>query len=186
MIEITNDQIKRVNLILGGIKSGPQRAYYNTINRALGTVRSRSGKIIRETYHIKQTDIAGNKNMKMKRANMNNLEGEIEFAGTLIPLIKFNVPPTSKKRRAEARAAVLKNERAKPLRSAFITDLGKYGPGVFERYGRRRETSQQLYGPSPAHMMVHENVMTKVEDAAQSMINKRIEHEISRILNGYV
>ena len=67
MIEITEKQIERVNLLLGDIKGAPNRVFFNVINRALGTVRSRSGKEIRKTYNINQGDITANQNMKMKR-----------------------------------------------------------------------------------------------------------------------
>lgn len=93
MIEITNEQIERVNLLLGDIKGAPNRALFNVINRALGTVRSQSGKVIRETYNIKQSDITANQNMKMKRATAGDLVGSIEFAGTVIPLKRFKVSP---------------------------------------------------------------------------------------------
>ena len=42
MIEITNEQIERVNLLLGDLKGAPNRVLFNVINRALGTVRSQS------------------------------------------------------------------------------------------------------------------------------------------------
>lgn len=185
MIEITNEQIERVNSILGGIKNAPNKAFYNTINRALSTVRSKSGKMIRETYQIKQKDISSNQNMKMKRASTSNLEGQIEFAGTMIPLIKFKVSPTEPRKKSVS-VSVLKSEGGKRLQSAYVANLGRYGVGVFERMTSKRETSQQLFGPSTAHMMENTNVLQKVETAAQETINKRVEHEISRILNGYV
>lgn len=185
MIEITNEQIERVNLIVGGIKKAPNKAFYNTINRALSTVRSKSGKMIRETYRIKQKDITSNQNMKMKRASMSDLEGRVEFAGTVIPLIRFKVTPSEPKRKTVS-VSVLKEESGKRLQSAYVANLGKYGVGVFERLTSKRESSQQLYGPSTAHMMGNADVILKVEAAAQETINKRVEHEISRILNGYV
>ena len=180
MIEITNEQIERVNLLLGDIKGAPNRALFNVINRALGTVRSQSGKVIRETYNIKQSDITANQNMKMKRATAGDLVGSIEFAGTVIPLKRFKVSP-----QRTVSVSVLRAEGGKRLESAYVADLGKYGVGVFERLTRRRDSSQQLYGPSTAHMMGNENVLDKVEQAAQETIDKRVEQEITRILNGY-
>lgn len=185
MIEITNEQIERVNFILGRMKKAPNKVFCNTINRALETVRSKSGKMIRETYRIKQSDITSNQNMKMKRASVSDLEGQIEFAGTVIPLIKFKVSPAEPKRKTVS-VSVLKTEGGKRLQSAYVANLGRYGVGVFERLTSKRETSQQLYGPSTAHMMGNVEVLQKVEAAAQETINKRIEQEISRILNGYV
>ena len=35
MIEITNEQIERVNLLLGDIKGAPNRALFNVINRCI-------------------------------------------------------------------------------------------------------------------------------------------------------
>lgn len=185
MIEITNEQIDRVNLILGGIKNAPNKAFYNTINRALSTVRSKSGKMIRETYRIKQSDITSNQNMQVKRASVNDLEGQIDFAGSVIPLMKFKVNPTEPKRKTVS-VSVLRAEGAKRLESAYVANLGRYGVGVFERLTSKRETSQQLYGPSTAHMMGNDDVLLKVETAAQETVNKRVEQEITRILNGYV
>lgn len=184
MIEITNEQIERVNLILGGIKNAPNKVLFNVINRALTTVRSESGKRIRETYNIKQSDISGYQNMKMKRATGSDLAGEIEFAGTVIPLMKFKVTPTQPKQKTVS-ASVLKSEGGKRLEKAYVADLGQYGIGVFERMTSKRDSSQQLFGPSTAHMMENENVLEKVEAAAQETIDKRVEQEITRILNGY-
>ena len=152
MIEITNEQIERVNLLLGDIKGAPNRALFNVINRALGTVRSQSGKVIRETYNIKQSDITANQNMKMKRATAGDLVGSIEFAGTVIPLKRFKVSPS-----------------APAQRTVSVSVLRAEGGN----------------GPSTAHMMGNENVLDKVEQAAQETIDKRVEQEITRILNGY-
>ena len=176
MIEITNEQIERVNLLLGDLHGAPNRVLFNVINRALGTVRSQSGKEIRQTYNIKQGDITANQNMKMKRATAGDLVGSIEFAGTVIPLKRFKVSPS---------APAQKTVSVSVLEHAFVADLGKYGVGVFERMTRRRDSSEQLFGPSTAHMMANENVLDKVEEAAQDTIDKRVEHEITRILNGY-
>lgn len=184
MIEITNEQIEHVNLLLANIKNAPNRVFYNVINRALGTVRSESGKAIRQTYNIKQADITASQNMKTKRASASNLVGSIEFAGMVIPLSRFKVTPSAPAQRRVS-VSVLKAEGAKRLESAYVADLGRYGVGVFERLTRERNSSSQLYGPSTAHMMSNEDVLSKVEKAAQQTINKRIAKEVNRILSGY-
>lgn len=184
MIEITESQIERVHAILSGIPNGANKALFNTINRALSTVRSTSGKLIRETYNIKSSDIKSNQNMRMKRATLQNVEGSVSFAGTVIPLIKFGVNPKEPARKTVT-ISVLRSEGSKRLQSAYVANLGRYGVGVFERLTSKRESSQQLYGPSVAHMMENEDVLSRAEAAAQETINKRVEHEISRILNGY-
>ncbi|MFI3255432.1 MAG: hypothetical protein R3Y63_14025 [Eubacteriales bacterium] len=184
MIEITEEQIDRVNLLLNGIKGANIKAFYNAINRGLTTARSQSGKLMREVYHIKQSDITSNQNIKEKKASTGNLVGSLEFAGTMIPLKQFKVTPSSPKQ-GTVSVAVLKSESATRLTHAYVADLGNYGVGVFERATRERESSMQLYGPSTAHMMEHSDVMDKVEKLAQETVDKRVEQEISRFLNGY-
>lgn len=184
MIEITEGQIERIHTILGMIPNGANKALQGTINRALTTFRSTSSKTVRGAYNIKASDIKSNQNMKMKRATPQDLEGSIAFAGTVIPLIKFGVNPKEPARK-NVSVSVLRAQGGKRLQSAYVANLGRYGPGVFERLTSKRDSSQQLYGPSVAHMMDNENVMSKSEEAAQETINKRIEHEISRILNSY-
>ena len=112
------------------------------------------------------------------------MAGGIEFAGTVIPLIKFRVSPSEPKRKTVS-ASVLKAEAGKRLAEAYVADLGVYGVGVFERMTRKRESSMQLFGPSIAHMAENTNVLEKMEIVAQEKLNERIDHEIMRILNGY-
>lgn len=182
MIEITNEQIERVHAVLGGIQGGAEKVFYNAINRALSTVRSESGNAIREVYNIKKRDISGNQ--RIKRASSSDLAGEIEFAGTVIPLIKFKVSPSEPKHKTVS-VSVLKEESDKRLAEAYVADLGVYGVGVFERMTRKRESSAQLFGPSVAHMAENVNVLDKMESVAQEKLNERIDHEMTRILNGY-
>ena len=184
MIEITAEQTSRVNAVLSGIKNAPNKVFYNVINRALSTVRTQAGKLIAATYQIKQREIKSNSNMQVKRASANNLTGEIAFAGTVIPLMNFKVSPKDPQKKTVS-VSVLREAGGKRLESAYVADLGRYGVGVFERLTSKRETSQQLYGPSVAHMMGNAQVLEQAEQKAQETIDKRVEHEISRILNGY-
>jgi len=181
MIEISSQQVDRVSRLLGNIPGGIQKAMYGTINRALNTVRAKSATEIARVYRISATDAKSAGTMKTSLASSTNLTGSIIFAGNVIPLIEFSV---SYGQSGYVSAAVMRKSAWTPIKHAYVANL-KYGTGVFERETKLRESSKQLYGPSMAHMMEHEDVLTKVEEAAQDTINKRIEQEISRILNGY-
>ena len=184
MIEITTEQTERISLLLGGIKNGMRDAIYNVLNRAVGTVISQTSKYVRQTYAIKHGDLNQNQNVKVSRASRSKLEATIMYAGTLIPLIKFHVDPKNPKRKTVT-ASTLVNGGAKQLSKAYVADLGVYGVGVFERETFKRDSSKQLFGPSPKHMIETSDVLLKVEAAAMETIDKRVEHEISRILNGW-
>ena len=56
---------------------------------------------------------------------------------------------------------------------------------MFERDGADRLPITEFMGPSAAQMAANSVVVEQVEEKAQAVINKRIEHEIARILNGY-
>lgn len=184
MIEITSEQVERIHLLLGDIKGAPQKAIYNVLNRAVGTVKTTASKEVRKTYKIKHGDLTANQNIKIVRAGPSRLEAAISFGGNLIPLIKFNVTPKQPQRR-KVSASVLNSGGKSQLIHAYVADLGRYGVGVFERETPARDSSKQLYGPSTAHMIENDSVLKNIQSAAMDTIDKRVEHEISRILNGY-
>lgn len=182
MIENAASECARVHAILAGIQGAPGKALSNAMNRALVTSRTQFTRGMAGAYYIKQKDITSNSKVYVKKASATKLQGYVSFAGTLIPLFDFRVRATKRK---GVTAAVIRGQSAKRLESAYVADLGRYGPGVFERLTSKRATSQQLYGPSPAHMAENPEVSGKASEAAEEMFIKRAEHEIYRILNRY-
>lgn len=183
MIEIMNEQIERIHLLLGGVKNAPQKVIYNVLNRAVTTVKTTSSREVRKTYKIKHGDLTNSQNIKTTKAGPSKLEAAIMFSGNLIPLIKFNVTPKQPQRKTVS-ASVLASGDKKWLIHAYVANL-KYGVGVFERETSKRESSRQLYGPAAAVMIGNNTVLKNVQSAAIETIDKRVEHEISRILSGY-
>lgn len=183
MIEVSADQIERVKLILGGIPKGVPAAISNALNRGAATARKTAASYISEHYTLKQKDARAATKIKFRKADTGNIETTVIFAGHVIPLLKFDVRPTVPKPGAVS-AAVERHGR-KAMASAYVTDLGRYGPGVFERLTSKRATSQQLYGPSTAQMLGTANAQVEMQTQAQETIDKRLEHEIARILAGY-
>lgn len=183
MIEITAEQLDRIRLLLNGVYLGAHDAIYNVQNRAIGTIRSVASKEIRKTYKIKHKDLTSNQNIKVVRAGRTKLEAAIYFNGNLIPLVKFDVVPKQPQRKTVS-ASIRKGSGRKQLAHAYVANL-RYGVGTFERETSERDSSRQLYGPAAAIMVGDEAVLERIEQAATETIDKRVEHEISRILNGY-
>lgn len=183
MIEITNEQIERIHLLLDGVKNAPQKEIYNVLNRALTTVKTTSSREVRKTYKIKHGDLTKSQNIKTTKAGPSRLEAAITFNGNLIPLIKFGVTPKQPQRKTVS-ASVLTSGGRKQLVHAYVANL-KYGVGVFERETSERDSSRQLYGSAAAVMIDNDTVLKNVQSAAMETIDKRVEHEISRILSGY-
>lgn len=57
MIQITADQIERVNLILSGVPKGAEKAMASVIRRANNTVRSEALKGITSVYAITRQNV---------------------------------------------------------------------------------------------------------------------------------
>lgn len=184
MIEIKRSQIKRVDAILSGVKNARYKVFSNAINRGLTAGRTEGTKAIRQTYNVNAGTIKKYGRIKLDKAGKSSTVGQIEFSGAVIPLMRFKVSPKEVNQRKTVTAAVLRNGTGGQIAQAYVADL-KSGIGVFERFSRKRETSQTLYGPSVAHMAENINVLPKMEKKAQKTINERVEHEITRLLNGY-
>lgn len=185
MVGITSEQIERVESILNGIQNGPEKVFFNVINRALDTVRTASGRQMREVYAIAQKDLRAESNIKMKKASKSDLAGEISFSGCKIPLYRFNVSPKQPAQGVKVKAAVLKSSAQTEFEHAFIAHMQSGHIGMFERSTSKRLPIDEFTGPSVAHMAGNSVVLDQVEQAAQETINKRIDHEIDRILSGY-
>lgn len=184
MIEITERQINRIDAILSGIKNARYRVFSNAINRGLIAGKTEGTKLIHQTYNVKAQTVSKYGKVRLDKAGGNNSVGQIEFAGAVIPLMEFKVSPREGNKRKTVTAAVLRSGTGAQIARAYVTDLKK-GMGVFERLTRKRESSQTLYGPSVAHMAENINVLPKMEEKVQKMVNERIEHEITRLLSGY-
>lgn len=113
----------------------------------------------------------------------------VSFSGgkdsTVLPLYRFNVSPTIPIQRATVSAAVLAGNGRTPFQDAFIARMQSGHTGMFERDGSKRLPISEFMGPSTAQMAGNSIVLADVEEKAQEVINKRVEHEITRILNGY-
>lgn len=70
------------------------------------------------------------------------------------------------------------------LRHVFTANIGGR-LGAYERLTSKRFPVEGKFGPSTAHMMQNENVTKGMVETIEETYEKRIEHEITRILSGY-
>lgn len=186
MIQITNEQIERVNLILSEVPKGAEKALSSVIKRATSTVRSETVKGITGVYAISRQNIRAETtiNMRTRKAD-GGVVGVVSFAGHKIPLYRFSVSPTLPVQRATVKAAVKRGNAQTPFEHAFIAKMRSGHTGMFERDTTARLPISEFMGPSTAQMAGNSVIVAEVESKAQEVIEKRIEHEITRILNGY-
>jgi len=186
MIQITSEQIDRVNLILSGIPGGAQKAFSSVIRRANSTVKAETVRQITSTYAISAQNARSGGNIQARvQKSDGGVVGTVSFAGYKLPLYRFNVSPTLPIQRATVKAAVMKGNAQTPFTHAFIARMKNGHTGMFERETGSSFPVTEFMAQSTAQMAGNDEVLEHVSEKAQETINKRIEHEITRILNGY-
>ena len=126
MIQITAEQIERVNLILSSVPKGAEKAISNVIRRANSTVRTEALKGITSVYAISRQNVRAESTIKVRTQQTDGgVVGTVSFAGYKIPLYRFNVSPTLPVQRATVSAAVLNESGRTPFAHAFIAKMKK-------------------------------------------------------------
>lgn len=180
---IGGDSLDHVNKILNGIPSGAFKATYAALKRAGNAAKTKSGQFAAAEYAISKGDFMANVNQKTQISGGSGGVGSlsITFGGHVLPLLTFN---TRYSRDGAVTTQVKRNGGATTLSHAFAASIfGK--TGIFERDGAARFPVSQLYGPSTGHMMQNEDVQEQMDKTIRETYEKRLDHEILRVLNGW-
>ncbi len=181
MIEFSAESIKKAERLLGGIQDALPQAQVNAINRSLEAGRAEAVRSITKEYIIRTGDVR--KAINIKKAILNKPTGAISSVGSPIALSKFNVSAGKPGKKAVLTAQVKRSGSRKPIKKAFIATANSGHVGVYIRAGKARLPLVQLHGPSIPQMMGAENVIKKIEARAAEILDSRMEHEISRVLD---
>lgn len=182
-LSVSNVGVERAERLLVNIPNGLKKAVPRAINRAMESARTVGVQQARDQYTVKARAIRST--IKLDRANANKMIGVITSSGSPISLYDFKVNPktVNGRRRSPIRVSVKKGQQTL-LNRAFIARLGSGKTGVFERVGDKRFPIKLLFGPSAPQMLGNENVANMIEKTATETMDKRLDHEIGRLLDG--
>ena len=175
--------IDRANKLLAGISGGAWKAAKNAVDRAAATAKTRAGQFAASEYTVNKGDFMGNVRVstKVDSSGGSAVSVDVGFFGKVLPLLTFN---TRLSKDGQITTQVKRNGGAATLQHAFAERV--FGQiAVFERVGTPRFPVEQKFGPSTAHMMQNEQVVEKMDEAIRDTFEKRMEHEVTRILNGW-
>lgn len=156
---------------------------WRALNRAATAARTRASVSVRSRYIVKASDVK--KRIKIRKATAANLSAQLRASGPVTPLMKFDVTPKFPDA-MPVRARVLKGSGRKPIQSGFVTRTNNGFVNVFTRVGQRRYPIKSRYGPSIPQMIGHEEPLEDITQRAQEILDKRLEHELSRLLWGEI
>ena len=178
------NSIDRANALLAGISNGGGaiKAVHAALVRAGATAKTKAGQFAAQEYTMKKSSFMVRTKVKT------HVDGgfwgassvRIQFAGRVIPLLEFNTRYANGGLFTQIKRA----NSGEALEHAFAAPV--YGQtAVFEHVDKTRGPLRQKFGPSTAHMLQNEDVIERMDKAMQETFDKRIDHEISRILHGW-
>lgn len=192
VIEVRVLNQKQIEKKLGDMKSKAPAVMARAINRAVTAAKTAMGKEASAKYYVTSETVKST--VRLTRASAGNLRGIATSKDARVPLYKFKVSPktpvrvTGRGRRSPSvyKAAVKKAGGYKPLDGnpkAFVTGFKTGHSGVFERKSSSRFPIKKLYGPAVPQMLKSEDVFPEIEKRTNEVLQKRLEHEVSRLLS---
>lgn len=180
VVDIAEEGVGKAERVLNGIPGGVQKAVGSALARAANAGKTEAKRAVSREYTVSSGDF-----LRYTR-NINHFTSGMEvvfgFAGYNIPLLHFQMGVDGSGRPV---AHVKRSNAPEVLRHAFRQHVGGHY-GVYERLGASRYPIQELYGPATTQMMYsNEEVLDAVEDKMVEAYEKRIDHEILRVLNGW-
>lgn len=179
-IDLDKKLLEDVQSRLGNLSKKAPNAISNSLNRSMNNIATNISKEVRKEYNMKAKDIKAT--LVKTRSTRSTLGAVVKSKGELIPLDRFRVSPKTvqPKRKAPIKVGV-KKPGLKPLLGAFVADIS--GKKVFKRTGKKRLPVRRLFGPSIPQMIGNEEIARKIDEEGQKMFQKRMDHEINRILD---
>lgn len=178
-VEADKNALERAEKLLAGIPGGITKATYRALNRSLQEGRTAATREATKLYTVKSKSVR--ESMAMHRANSKNLNAELVSRGKNLPLASFTHRPThdtTGARRKQVRVGV-KKDGLKPLGQGFI-----HKGQIYQRLGKTSYPIQFKYGLAAPVMLNNEQIVDKVLETMEKSVEKRLEHETNRLLNG--
>ena len=183
MIEITENTIEHVSNALVGIPKGAEKVFVKAINSALNMAKKDVYKGVMQEYAISKDVLTKYTRERIQKAAADRPCGEIVFSGKQIPLYKYEL--TSPKNPNRQVKVIAGQKTGALIEDAFTQKMPSNGHiGLFMRQGVNHGAKiSELLGSS-LRSMAGEVVMDEVYANAQKKMNKTIEAEVSRLLEG--
>lgn len=182
---------------LCGEKGIPQQFYKSVgsvIKRVQGHVKAVAFDEAVKIYDVEKSSVKRKTAVKTVSRNFERsgaeAVAEIIFSGSKIPLGDFDlqnlVQKSPKDRHTPVSRKVLQNSSGGKITNAFYGKSKYTGHlGVFQRKGADRVPIKEIMALSGIEMLSNKEVVESINESSIEMFDKRIEHEIDRIINGY-
>lgn len=207
--EVGGNTLSRAEKLLAGIPGGTQKAVKRAMERAVSHLRTNSTKAIQEKYDISKAGVRADENISIRYTIGEGVTAFVTFRGEKIPLFRYGgaspkgpAQDKSKVIRAmvhgswrhvhpgvAARGHQLKSTSPTRFDHAFVAQMRSGHIGIFARTGgasiSRGDAVKEIMGSSVPQMLGNEEVTEKLSKETGDKFEKRLEHEITAILNAW-
>ncbi|TEB13367.1 phage tail protein [Pelotomaculum propionicicum] len=177
---------REIEAIMGDCAKQAPKAIMRALNRSVENARTNVVSSATEEYYVSATAVR--KTITITKATEARLRVKVHSKDTGRELIDFKVSPKNpglKRPPAVQRVGVKKGSGLKDLPGAFVRKGIKTGkPHVLKRTTSKRYPINVKYGISVPQMIGSKKVRLRIENEARAIFEKRLDHEISRILGG--
>lgn len=175
---------------------GLEKAASRAINKTLVTTRAHMVKVVREDYAMKAKDVRSE--LHIRKATWKKLYGKVHGAGSPgVPLFAFvrgskNAPSTRRLKSGAYRPAVgvpvlIRKQKGKmAAKGVFLSKMPSGHIGAFKRTGGLARTGRpairEAFGPSPINVLASDRYDEQIEDFADEVFQKNLQHEADFVL----
>ncbi|MGG1442096.1 phage tail protein [Brevibacillus laterosporus] len=191
MITIDASKLQDVERQLGQYAKKAPIVLSRALNRAATSLKTNATKEVRASYMIKAGDVKST--FRVSKSRSKNIAASVTSSGNALGIEKFKIKPQKSKSSKTMSVQVKKDGGVKGLLNAFVAEVN--GNKVFEREKgskhKKRKDGQwtqlpikRLFGPPVPIMLKNERIKATLESEASKVFDKRLAHEISRVLEG--
>ncbi|MBQ7544919.1 MAG: phage tail protein [Synergistaceae bacterium] len=186
-LNISNAMLERAVSNLRSVQSQMPQALARAVNRTTDGLRTDAVKETHKKYFVSAKDVRAS--ISFRKATAGSLMGAMVSKGKRHSLADYQLTPNRPQsgRKAALKGAVKREGGLKPLGPAFLIKRagGRYFPfyRVGSGSGNRYKGIQSLISPSMPQIIKNEETLRVMEQGAQERFAKRVDHEISLILD---
>ncbi|WP_438770046.1 phage tail protein [Brevibacillus sp. JB24b] len=191
MITIDDSKLQEVERRLGQYAKKAPIVLSRALNRASANLKTNATKEVRASYMVKASDVKST--FRVSKSTSKNIASSVTSRGTALGIEKFKVKPTKSKSSKTLGVQVKKDGGIKGLLNAFVAEVN--GQKVFERekgsrHKKRKDGKwtqlpiKRLFGPPVPIMLKNKRIKATLEAESSKVFDKRLDHEIKRVLEG--
>lgn len=178
-IGVKADGLEKAAKLLEGIPGGFEDAYRLSLNRALTAGRAAAVKEARARYTVSAKDIR--QTIAFDRATKTKLDAGFVSRGARLKLSAYTHRPTTDTTGANRKPVRVTMQKGKTFTvgKGFI-----HKKQIFARVGETSYPVQMQFGQAVPRILDDDQIVEKVNQTMHDTVEKRLEHETLRILEG--